>query len=171
MSDVYSLWLIPDRDTAAYGRLNKMISELAAAHDDAPEFEPHVTVLGGIHGDQDSIAERTQQLIAKRHPRDLTFTTVQCSTTKHQCVFLLVKPTQELLSLHQTAVQRFNTDAGMYVPHLSLIYSDMSIADRVAMVESIDIELLPGRVSADKLAIIKTTDSVPEWKTVAIYDL
>ena len=171
MSGVYSLWLVPNRREKAYRRLSETVSELAAAHPDAPAFEPHVTVLGGIRGDQDRITERTQRLAEERRPVELTFTTVQCSTTKHQCVFLLVKPTRELLSLHQTAVQRFDTDAGMYVPHLSLIYSDMSIDDRFTVVESIDVESLPSRVNADELAVIEATGSVPEWNTVTTYEL
>jgi 2'-5' RNA ligase len=171
VSGVYSLWLVPNRETKAYRRLSETIGELAAAHPDAPEFEPHVTVLGGIRGDQDRITKRAQHLAEERRPLELTFTTLQCSTTKHQCVFLLVQPTRELLSVHQAAVQRFDTDGGMYVPHLSLIYSDMSIDDRFTVVESIGIGSLPGGVDADELAVIETTGSVPEWHTVATHEL
>jgi hypothetical protein len=86
-------------------------------------------------------------------------------------VFILVEPTLELLSLHQTAVQQFDSTPEMYVPHLSLIYSDMSIADRIAMVDSIEVELLPSTVCVDTVAVVETTGAVPEWNTVTTYQL
>ncbi|SDN46913.1 Cyclic phosphodiesterase-like protein [Haloarchaeobius iranensis] len=55
----------------------------------------------------------------------------------------------------------------MYVPHLSLIYSEMSIADRVSMVESIDLEALPATVRTDTLAVVDTTGEVSEWRTIS----
>ncbi|MFC4407893.1 2'-5' RNA ligase family protein [Haloarchaeobius iranensis] len=167
MSGTYSLWLVPDRDAAAYRQLEETIRELATGQEDAPEFEPHVTVLGGIRGDQDLITERTEELVGNRESLELSFTAVHCSTTKHQCVFLLIQPTRELLSLHQTAAELFDTNPGMYVPHLSLIYSEMSIADRVSMVESIDLEALPATVRTDTLAVVDTTGEVSEWRTIS----
>lgn len=171
MSEVYSLWLVPDRGSEAYRRFDEVICELAAAWDDAPEFEPHVTILGGISEDQDTVLETTETLIQDQQPLELTFTAVQCSTTRYQCIFALIKPTLELLSLHQTAVQQFDILPEMYVPHLSLVYGDMSIENRIAIANSVNVDSLPTIARGGTVAVVETTGSVPEWDTVATYRL
>jgi hypothetical protein len=102
---------------------------------------------------------------------DLTFTAVQCSTTTHQCVFVLVEPTVELLSLRRTAVRRSGASGGMYVPHLSLVYSDMSVEDRIETAESIDSDSVPVGARANTLSVVETTGSASEWAEVARYRL
>jgi hypothetical protein len=86
-------------------------------------------------------------------------------------VFLLVEPTVELLSLHRAATETFDVTGGMYVPHLSLVYSDVSVEERVAAVASIDIATLPDTARIDRIALVETTGAVPEWESVGTYDL
>lgn len=171
MSDVYSLWVIPDRESEAYRRFDEIIRDLAAAWEDAPEFEPHVTLLGGILTDHETVLTTTETLIQDQQPLELTFSGVRCSTTRYQCIFALVEPTVELLSLHQTAVHKFDVPAEMYLPHLSLVYSDMSIDDRISTARSIDTAELPTTVQGDTVAVVETTGPVSEWDTVATYQL
>lgn len=136
MASKYSLWLIPDWRSEAYHQLVDRISEYAHEYEDAPEFEPHVTVLGGIQSDSHDIKVQARTLAAKYDPIDLQLTRVQCSTTTHQCVFALVEPTVHLLQLHDETAKSFDENPGMYVPHVSPIYSDMSIDDRILIAES-----------------------------------
>lgn len=171
MSDVYSVWLVPDRGTTAYQQLEKTIEEYAQLYEDASEFEPHITVVGSIQGDESVLEGGIRDLAEGQDRFDVRFTRVQCSTTRHQCVFLMVKPTVELLSLHREAVAVFDVDPGMYVPHLSLIYSDMSIEERLEVVESLNTSAFPSTVQIGEVALVKTTGTVPEWETVARYHL
>jgi len=136
MLSEYSLWLIPDRNSEAYRQLNERINEYADKHEDVPEFEPHVTVLGSIQSDPNDITTQARTLAANYDLIDLQLTRVQCSTTTHQCVFALVEPTVQLLQLHAETAKSFDENPGMYVPHVSLLYSDMSIDDRILIAES-----------------------------------
>lgn len=169
--DMYSVWLVPDRGSEAYQQLEETIEEYAQLDEDAPEFEPHITVVGGIQDSESVLEEGVQSLAEGQAVFDIEFTGVQCSTTRHQCVFLLVEPTAEVLSLHQEAVEVFDVDDGMYVPHLSLIYSDMDVEERLDLAESIDMSTFPSTVQVGELVLVKTTGPVSEWETVARYNL
>lgn len=169
MSNPYSVWLIPESDSSAYRSLNKLISQNAQTYPDAPDFRPHVTVVGGIRMDRDLVEERTQKISDNYDPFEIDFIDTSCSTTNHQCVFLLVAPSIELLSLNQRAVQMLEQNNSMYVPHLSLIYSDMSLEDRIEATRSIDLASLPNSVEIDTIAVVDTSGPVSDWETVAEY--
>jgi len=156
VSDVYSVWLVPDRGTEAYQQLEETIEEYAQLDEDAPEFEPHITVVGGISGSESVLEDGVRSLAEGQDVFSVEFTGVQCS---------------EVLSLHQEAVEVFDVDDGMYVPHLSLIYSDMDVEERLDLVESIDTSSFPSTVQIGELVLVKTTGSVSEWETVARYNL
>lgn len=171
VSDEYSVWLVPDRDTSEYQQLEQTIEEYTQRYEDAPRFEPHITVVGGIESDRSLLAENVQDLAEGQDSFDVEFTKIQCSTTRHQCVFLLVEPSMKLLSLHQEASDLFEICDGMYVPHLSLIYSNIGIEERLEMVDSIELSSLPRTVHIDAIALVKTTGDALEWESIETYDL
>jgi 2'-5' RNA ligase len=171
MPGPYSIWLLPDRETTAHRRLDDLIADHARAHPDAPEFDPHITLLGGIETDEKTVGDRTRDLTRGRDPLELAFGGVSCSTTTHQCVFLLVWPSVPLLELRQAATESFGRAAEMYVPHVSLIYSALSPEDRVRMVRSIDADSLPDTVPIDAVEIVDTGGPVSDWQTVSTYTL
>ncbi|WP_157964881.1 2'-5' RNA ligase family protein [Halorubrum sp. 48-1-W] len=170
MSDVYSIWLQPDHDSTEYRRLSGLIDDYSHRYDDAPVFDPHITLLGGLSGEQDTITGTTQTLTQERDSFEVSFPHTHCSTTRYQCVFLLVEPTLELLSLHESGVEAFETAGEMYVPHLSLIYSDMSLEERLELVEEIESESLPEAALFDTVAVVETTGDAKDWETIAEYE-
>lgn len=171
MTGRYSIWLRPDPETHAYRRLDEVIGEFADSIADAPDFDPHVTVLGGIAADRETVEKRTRDLAHGRDPFTLSFTSVSCSTTTHQCVFVLVEPSVELLELHRNAVEFFDAEAEMYVPHLSLVYSDMGLEERVRTMRSIDDESLPSEIRIETVAVVETSGPVQTWETTGTYSL
>lgn len=82
----------------------------ARSYPDAPDFEPHITLLGGIETDEATAIERTRELVRGCDPFELGFTGVSCSTTTHQCVFLFVTPSAALLRLRRAASESFERD-------------------------------------------------------------
>jgi hypothetical protein len=58
----YSLWLVPGVETTAHRQLRARITGLAERVEDAPVFEPHVTVIGGIDGERGALEETTRTL-------------------------------------------------------------------------------------------------------------
>jgi len=168
MSQAYSIWLVPDSHTAEYRCLEDLIDEHARKHD-APDFEPHVTVLGGVAEQRGVVEERTREVVRERDPFELEFMGVSCSTTDHQCVFVLVRPSVGLLDVHRQVSESLGPSGGMYVPHLSLVYGGMPLEDRVREVRAIEATGVPDAVRADTVAVVDTAGPVPEWETVAAY--
>lgn len=171
MSGTYSIWLVPDRETQEYQTLDELIGEYARSYPDTPDFDPHITLLGGIETDEPTVVDRTRDLARGRDPLELAFGDVSCSTTTHQCVFLLVAPSVPLLQFRQAATGAVGRAAEMYVPHMSLVYGDLSPEDRVRVVRSIDTDALPDSVVLDTIEIVDTDGAVSEWRTVSTQSL
>jgi len=163
----YSLWLAADEETAAYRQLQATIADLADGQADAPVFEPHITVVGGISGERDSLRDTLETLGSHRAPIEVAFASVRWSTTRHQCVFLLAEPTLELFELHTSARDAVDASKDAYHPHLSLLYSDIDLKRRRAVAQSIDSASLPSRITCRTLTLVETTGSEPEWETIA----
>ncbi|WP_311173091.1 2'-5' RNA ligase family protein [Halobellus ordinarius] len=163
---VYSLWLVPAPGSSARRRLQATITGLAAEHEDAPVFEPHVTVTGGINGERAALKETTRALATQTDPLELAFESVRWSTTRHQCVFLLVEPTLALVELRQSAREAVGRPNSAYHPHLSLVYSEMDLADRRDVAQSIDMATLPSDITCQTVELVETTGSESEWETV-----
>ena len=171
MPGTHSMWLIPDRGSPAYRRLDDLITDYARSHPDAPDFEPHITLLGGIETNEATVVNRTRDLVRGRDPLKLAFGDVSCSTTTYQCVFLLVVPSVPLLELRQAATDSFGRAAELYVPHVSLVYGDLSPENRVQATRSIDADSLPDSVRVDTIEIVDTDGPVSEWRTVSTHPL
>ena len=162
----YSLWLVPGAETAARRQFRATITELAERHEDAPVFEPHVTVVGGIDSERTALEETTRTLAARTAPLELAFESVRWSTTRHQCVFLAVEPTLELLDLRRSAREAIGESTGAYHPHLSLVYSAMDLTERRDVAQSIDTRALPGSMTCQALVLVDTTGPESEWEAI-----
>lgn len=150
------LWLVPAAGTTAHRQVQATITQLAAEHEDAPVFEPHVTLVGGIDGERAAL-QTAQTLAGWTEPVELTFESIHWSTMRHQCIFVLVEPTLELTQLHWSAHEPVTGSTAAYHPHLSLIYSDMDLADRRDVAQSIDIAALPSSITCQTMKLIETT--------------
>jgi hypothetical protein len=163
MTASYSLWLAPDRESPEYERLAELIEEYARAHENSPAFDPHLTVAGNLSKDKSEILSVGEQLVEEHYPIDVSLERPYCSTTKFQCVFLLAEPSTALLELQQDATELLGSEPGMYVPHLSLIYSTMDLAERRELVDSLGEEGLGMTFTASELQVAETGGPVPDW--------
>jgi len=169
MTGTYSLWLVPDRGSEEFRRLNDLITEQAEAYG-TPEFEPHVTVVGGVEAEKKRVASEAEKLAEEGDPFVLSLAETRCSTTEHQCVFVLVEPTARLLKLHLRASESVGTDEGMYVPHLSLVYGRMGIEERARVAGSVA-ESVPDEVRATAIEVVETGKPVEDWEVTERYPL
>lgn len=169
-TNAYSIWLAPNAETPAYRRLQETIAECAAAHD-TPVFEPHITVIGGVSRTRSSLTETLRRLAAETPPLEVAFEGVRCSTTRHQCVFLSVRPSPTLLNLHESARETVGEPPLAYHPHLSLVYGDLGIDRRFEITDSLDTESLPGQIECSVLTLVDTTGPEAAWDPVASVSL
>jgi hypothetical protein len=81
-------------------------------------------------------------------------------------VFLAVEPILELLELRRSVREAIGGSTAAYHPHLSLVYSDMDLAERRDTTQSIDTATLPESMTCRALALVDTTEPESEWETI-----
>ncbi|EFN53969.1 hypothetical protein CHLNCDRAFT_135910 [Chlorella variabilis] len=130
----YSLWVMPRGPVA--DKLHGEIRSLSARVPGAPPFLPHVTLLGGIH-------------TTEADPYRISFARAACGAIFHQCVYLLCETqpdTMQARAAGAAARAAFGQDpAAAYMPHLSLLYSDISELERQGIAAEAQQRLLEGQ--------------------------
>lgn len=170
MGETYSIWLVPERGSREYEELRSIIQNHSEKYSNTA-FEPHVTVIGGLEADRETVKHKTEEIARKNQPVDIEFKSAHCSTTRYQCVFLLLKPTQEILEINQEAVKKFEGENYMYIPHLSILYGNIGISERVDLTRSLRQNGFPDKVTANALEIVESSGSVEDWEKVESYRL
>lgn len=167
----YSVWLTLERASTASTQFQQIIADLADTAADAPEFDPHLTLVGGVDGDLERVTRAARTVAETTEPLDIAMGDIQWSTTSHQCVFCLIEPSLPLFRARRQAMTALDRPETMYVPHLSLIYSDMSLARRAALADAIDTTALPDRVRVTSIKVVDTTGPVATWEPRRSFEL
>ncbi len=132
----YSLWLTPSAAQAPALR-----AEIARLRGEVggPAFEPHVTLLVAAPGTTDAAARAAcAALAAARAPLHVAFTGVEAGADarhwRFRCVFARVRDDAAVHAVHaaaKAALPAAHPDEP-YMPHLSLLYSEIDAAGRAA---------------------------------------
>ena len=169
MSKEYSVWLVPEEDSEEMRELDNLISSYAEDYG-TPDFMPHVTLVGGVEKNLKMIEEKVDSLTEDVEPIQVSFNSTHFSTTRHQCIYILVEPTEKLLKLREKLREDLEMPENMYVPHLSLVYSDMELSERGNIHSSLDD--LPEGFKADRVMIFDTsTQDEEDWECVQEFRL
>ena len=116
----YTLWLEPTGRT--HELLATTIAHLSQEHG-GPLFDPHVTLLGDIVGQEERVLQQTEQLANALSPVDLILTVPAFQDQYFQCVFMRIEETSTLLDAHTCARRVFQKEAVRpFMPHVSLLY-------------------------------------------------
>lgn len=137
-TSVYSLWLEPPPALASTSA--GFIGRYAGASGGrCPTFDPHVTLAGGFVGTEAQAREKSAAIVASLAaafgPLRCDAMEVSAGTRFHQCVYLRVVPTEQLANAHALAARAFGLEPGNgggapYMPHLSLVYGDLTETER-----------------------------------------
>lgn len=168
----YSLWLVPERHSRTYDLLSRLIRNVAA-HYQTPVFDPHVTLLGGIAGQEAELREKASVLVRKLSPYEMRLGEIDSNGTYFQILFSKVEQAPPVLNANAVAQVVFARNDGGYFPHLSLAYGDLSekqvgILNRLALQRS-PIKLSHFRVQ--DIELWRTEGAVKEWRQVATFSL
>ena len=150
----YSLWFMPE------GALKKQYADIIdrlAAQYTAPVFEPHVTLLGGIVDQEDSIAETSETLFQTQSPFRVSFGKLASEERYYRALHVIIDAPQELIDLEKEIKTRFNMPLELYVPHLSLLYGDFVRSETEEIAREIN-------VPRDEWEV----QSVHLWKTTGV---
>ena len=176
----FSLWLTPSSSSAA--TLTSEISRLSSVYS-APLFPPHVTLLTPAAGATEESCRAASAALAASLPGVLNaqLTGVECGKdTRHwrfRCVFLRLLDESVLHGLHADARARLPPSAPDegYMPHLSLLYSDIDADARAVARDDAARALAPldrSVVPLDALELWDTTSAEPtQWMRVERFAL
>jgi hypothetical protein len=132
-------WLVPaagpERDWLA------AIIDRPAAELDAPRFPPHVTLLATIDSAEDLAVRTLTPVTAGVPPVELTLAAIGSEETYFRSLYLRAEPSAQLLALREAGQRAWALDPSPYLPHLSLLYSDIPEKDKQSLIDRIGVRL------------------------------
>jgi 2'-5' RNA ligase len=133
----------------------------------APVFPPHVTIVPMYDSDTDAAVRTLESLTAGLAPFDVTFRAFGHEPTYFRSLYLRAEPSAPLTALHEAGLRAWSLQAPPYMPHLSLLYSDLTPEQKEPVLAAIEIPLpLVVRVDAAELWIDDQRE-VSDWRPAA----
>lgn len=163
----YHIFLMPEGELRQ--TLQERISMLAQKYD-GPVFPPHVTLLAGIEGkDETEIIELTKTLASELTPFALTLGNWARSAEFFKALYVRIEDSDALASAHAKANEVFGMqDEDYYSPHVSLYYGLPGDEQRRAMI--LDMTYPNGATfTANSLHLYKTEGTADEWKETGAF--
>lgn len=158
----YSLWLEPSGKIAY--KLQERIKKLSKENG-TPLFSPHVTLLGGVKATETEMVPLTDTLSSYVDPFELELTKAGYLDTFYQSLFIHVKETSELKKLRRNACRLFNIEEEEYMPHLSLLYGDLSREQKERILNMIGREFYI-RFPVNNMVLMQTDGKPDKWRKV-----
>src|SRR5271157_4887315 len=100
----YSLWLMPGGDLR--DRLSGILHQLSARYG-APEFPPHVTLLGSCVCERREVIERSARVAAALQPFTIRLEELDFRDEYFRCLFVHAALTAPLRNAYQIACHEF----------------------------------------------------------------
>ena len=160
---MYALWLMPDETN--HKALSKLIRQLSEQYH-SPLFEPHITLLGKISGDETVLKDSVQTLATQLSCIQISAGRPGTENTFYKRLFLETEPSEQLDHANQLAGKAFKLE-GEYTwsPHLSLLYSNQSIRDK-------DLSHYGGfNLKLNSLQLISAFGLPEDWRVLMSIDL
>jgi cyclic phosphodiesterase-like protein len=161
----YHLWLKPDGEV--YRRFVLLIQDLSKEMK-GPVFEPHVTLLGNVMGEELTLIGETRELAVALEPFQITLGAPDYRDTYFQCLFLHAVESASLLGAHTLARRLFDhAPVTAYMPHLSLVYGSYPVERKRAVIER-----LPGDLAQsfgiNAVSLIRAeSDDPQDWHEIS----
>ncbi len=159
----YSLWLLPSGK--AKQRLAKTIGSLSR-DPGGPRFDPHLTLLGGLDGEEEAFIDATRRLAATLHPVTLHLRGIEFGDEYYRCLYFRVGESDELTAAHREALRFFGKKKDpSFMPHVSLFYGTLEephrrdLRSRLSRTFDLD-------CPADRLCLVATGGGPPSWTVV-----
>ncbi len=161
--DEYSIWLKPTSES--FLKLKNLIGKIAE-ETDSPVFEPHVTLVGGIKNDQESVLNILRSIRPYTIPLYLTLDSVGISDSYYKSLFLHCTNSEPLNELRKTYAEAFSS-TGIFEPHLSLLYSNLSADIKEKIIEKYSItQILPLSIEIQDLELWHAHGTPDLWRKI-----
>lgn len=164
----YSIWLIPRG--AVYHKLDHLISLLSKSYR-TPNFEPHVTLIGGVTGSENEILEKTAQLASLLRLFQIKLTQVNHFDEYFRCLFVRVEEVKPIVEANAKAREIFGKKDDLeYLPHLSLVYGNLTPETKEEIIAKIG-RKFDLRFEVKSFSLFSTQGEVKDWYIVKEFPL
>ena len=151
-------------------RLSRIIQQLSARYA-APEFPPHVTLLGRCVGPRRELICQSARLAASLRPFTIRLDEIAFLDEYFRCLFVCTAPTEPLRKAHQAARQGFGHDRDPpFMPHLSLLYGDFPRSLKEGVIREMG-PRLDVQFKVRSLHLYRTHGEPRHWRRVASFGL
>lgn len=161
-SATYSLWFEPSGDIAY--KLQERIKKLSKKHN-TPVFSPHVTLLGGIKSTETEAVSLTKTLAASLEPLELKLTKAGYRDRFYQSLFVHVAKSSYLMEVRKTTQRLFDINEEEYMPHLSLLYGDLSREEKERILNLMDRNFHIS-FTANSIVLMQTEGKPDQWRRI-----
>lgn len=165
---LYHLWLKPE--TTAHVELSELIRQLSQTYN-TRLFDPHVTLLGNITGSEADLITKTAEVSKQVSRITATIERAAYLNEFYRSLFLLVKPTAELINANTYAKQAFRSLLNeSFMPHLSLLYGNIPVDEKETIIKKLNSRLFTP-FYLDKIVLFCTSNDPVKWYPVQSFPL
>jgi 2'-5' RNA ligase len=165
---MYALWLLPEPEKET--SLSQLIDRLSEEYG-GPRFDPHLTLLGNLEGDEKTLIARTSQLAARLKQFTLRTKSIEYREDFYKSLFITIEASSALESARHSAENLFNhMTETVYMPHLSLVYGKQSEQKKENLSKALMEEILFEFV-VDRIRLVAAFGPVDKWKSVTELEL
>ena len=163
MTGHYSLWLLPSGEEER--RLAKAIESLSR-DPGGPRFDPHLTLLGGLDGEEEAFIDAARRLAASLRPVILHLRGIEFGDEYYRCLYIRVGESEKLTAAHREALRFFGKrKAPSFMPHVSLFYGTLKEPRRRDLCSRLN-RTFDLDCPADRLRLVATGGGPPSWRGV-----
>ncbi len=156
----YSIWLKPAGEVRA--GLAGIISRLSREYS-TPLFEPHVTLIGGLTGQEEELIAQTRQLAGQLRPFVVQLGEVGRLDEFYRCLFIRVQETEPVMKANAQARKVFQRESDdKYMPHLSLLYGNLPPAVKEEIMAQIG-RRFRRSFPVDRIHLVSTQGEPKDW--------
>jgi len=151
-------------------RLSRILHRLSDRNG-APEFDPHVTLLGSCVGERIDLIQRSARVAAALPPFTIRLGEVDFRDEYFRCLFVHVELTEPLRRAYQAACLEFGRNREpAFMPHLSLLYGDFAGSIKETLIAEVG-PRLDVQFKVRSLHLYRTQGEPRLWREVARFGL
>lgn len=159
----HSIWLIPD--PPEFYEYQRLINDLSL-RTSTSVFSPHVTLLGQLPHDLEWLTAQFTTFFQQQPCLHIELHRMELQDQYFRSVILNVVPNPELHRLHTQALVGFRAEKIQpFLPHLSLLYSDLTLSTKKALIDSCE-TTFTSNVSLSEVHLVDTSGSPDQWQVV-----
>lgn len=142
----------------------------------APNFEPHVTLLGQVVGSEEEIVSRVAQLANIITSYEIQLARVDYLDEYFRCLFVKAEETDDVMNANAKARETFQgyitsqDPTNQYMPHLSLLYGNFPSQTKEEIIKEIG-QKWEKTFQVISMHVFSTTGEVKEWYRVKEFPL